>query len=152
MDIKLAFGLHTDATIALVVNGRTSTPDLAPVVLTARTGPSPITLPYQGDGRWSGTVAPGDYVATLTVAPWFEGAVEVDAGVSVVFLCIDPGDKTIAWSDTVAVGRGDPKNPWPPPGVPVSLDAATFKWFDDHLHAVAVPKGGVVIKPRANVS
>ncbi len=151
MSIKLAFGLHTDATIVLVVTGKTSAPGLAPMVLVARSGTSPITLPYQGDGRWSGPVAPGDYAATLPVDPWFDGTIEVEASETSILACIDIAtDKTITWSATTAEGRGDPKNPWPPPGAPVNVDPAIFKWLDDQLHAIPVPKGGLAIKHRAS--
>lgn len=102
---------------------------------------------YASPPCWTLTLAPGDYLVRLDLDAnqWFSGQVPVSASAAVNFVYrgSQSGDTTVAWNTTTAVGRGDPKDPWPPPVAPyTTLSSDSFRWHDGTLKTAsdALPK------------
>jgi hypothetical protein len=91
---------------------------------------------------WSLTVPPDDYVVRLDLngGQWFNGQLPISAtaAVNLVYYGTLSGNTTVAWTTTTATGRGDPKDPWPPPSPPfATLPTASFTWLDAQLQSAS---------------
>ncbi|MBK9034652.1 MAG: hypothetical protein IPL61_25865 [Myxococcales bacterium] len=137
-ETKLLFGLNTiEATTLTVPGPATAQPAL---IATCRDG-SVITAPYDLVAkRWVIDLGTHDYLIklALTKTEWFDGALTITASVDTNFVYFGPlpggAEATVAWRELVAVSDGDPKDPWPPPGLDlVTLSPESFAWHDATL-------------------
>lgn len=111
----------------------------------------------QAKGAWSTTLDDGEYVAWYTVADpaALKDVVQMTAPTGSAFVYLGPKSNGLpyAWGAvTVDVQRGDPKNPWPPPGAPETpLDPTVKAWFQVELGAIdaALPKSAIIKHPHA---
>lgn len=129
-----------DETTVLVTTDDTS-PDLTALVYTLKRGET-SWVPHSYDslaGGWPVELGDTDYVLKFDVdsTKWFAGEMTVTHPTTTTFVWHGPsacGHETIAWSDKSAVAGEDPKDPWPPPGTPVTLGSTSQTWFHTELH------------------
>jgi|GEM_PF-3215267 len=149
--LKLIFGVVVPTSATFVVTGgpATAMPDL---VATPRPAggvtPPPVNGAYNtATKEWTLTLAAGDYIVRLDLATWFAGTLPITASSPADFVYFTAG-ASVAWTDTVAIGRGDPKDPWPPPNLQklAQLPQASQTWFDTNLGLVAagLPKAATL--------
>lgn len=135
----------------------TVTPNTAqgPLTIRRRGGADEEVAFDQATGTWSTTLDAGEYVAWYMVPD--PAAVKdtvnlsLPVGSALVYLGPKSNGLPYAWEAASAeVQRGDPKNPWPPPGAPeLQLDATVKQWFIDELTVIdrALPKDAVLKRP-----
>lgn len=146
----LLVGVSSDADFTLTVTLPPASPPTAPVPdLVVKNDAWSKGYAYSASAKkWTTpTLASGSYIVRLDVpATTTPPVVTVTASKPVYFSShrthgsSDPISTTRTWQTTTAVTRGDPKDPWPPPGAPYSEE----DWFQRALRVAnaALPKDG----------
>jgi hypothetical protein len=146
---KLLFGVNHPGSgnITLTISGGPSGTTMPNILAEDSTSKVTAGVYNAGTQEWSITLTPEDYVVRLDLAAnaWFNGQLPITASAAVNFVYYGSltSNTTVAWNDTTALGRGDPKDPWPPPVTPyITMAPASYTWHDTQLQAAssALPK------------
>lgn len=136
---KFICGLHLDATTTLTMTAASTPTSSATMYVSTGGGTTRSSYAYNAvTSNWSASLSAGKYIISLEVDSsndWFTGAITASLSSTQIFVYHGPevpssGHVTEAWEGSVAVAGEDPKDPWPPPSVPMPADT----WFESQLH------------------